>query len=76
MKTASFVIGLLIILAAIFVVVLFRDSKTGLTRSFSDECKYGEETYQLGDKFTAEDGCNTCVCNKDGLVACTLLACD
>lgn len=76
MKTVSFVLGLLVILAAIFLAVLYRDSKIGLTRSFSDKCKYNGKIYKLGDGFASTDGCNTCSCGEGGQVACTLMACD
>lgn len=38
-------------------------------------CRYEGQTYQPGDTFPASDGCNTCGCSADGLVACTLRAC-
>lgn len=39
-------------------------------------CIYAGQTYQVGDSFPAQDGCNTCSCEPDGNVACTLLGCD
>jgi hypothetical protein len=40
-----------------------------------DECRVGDTTYDVGDSFPAEDGCNTCTCEVGGDVACTTLAC-
>ncbi|MFH1448035.1 MAG: hypothetical protein ABIG39_04170 [Candidatus Micrarchaeota archaeon] len=31
--------------------------------------------HKLGDKWLAEDGCNTCICGENGEVACTLMDC-
>ena len=36
---------------------------------------YGGQSYRPGDSFPATDGCNTCSCNPDGQIACTLIAC-
>lgn len=38
-------------------------------------CEYQGITYSEGERFPAEDGCNTCTCGEDGQVACTELAC-
>jgi hypothetical protein len=38
-------------------------------------CSYGGKTYRAGDSFPSSDGCNSCSCGADGLVACTLRAC-
>lgn len=38
-------------------------------------CEYGGQTYNVGDSFPATDGCNTCKCGPNGLVACTRRAC-
>ena len=32
-------------------------------------CSYDGEPYQAGDAFPATDGCNTCSCGADGVVA-------
>jgi hypothetical protein len=46
------------------------------TTSGSDgACSYGGETYDVGESFPAEDGCNTCTCMEDGSAACTLMGC-
>ena len=37
-------------------------------------CFYGNELYQTGDVFTADDDCNMCVC-ADGYVGCTEIQC-
>jgi hypothetical protein len=39
------------------------------------DCDYGGVAYQAGDSFPAGDGCNTCVCDADGAVACTEMFC-
>ncbi|EYF03289.1 hypothetical protein [Chondromyces apiculatus] len=39
-------------------------------------CNYDGETYDAGENFPAGDGCNTCFCDSDGSVGCTLAACD
>lgn len=39
-------------------------------------CDYAGETYEAGESFPAQDGCNTCGCEPDGKVTCTLLGCD
>eukprot|EP00116_Pleurobrachia_bachei_P012729 sb/3472991/ len=38
-------------------------------------CVSGGRSYYPGDSFTAEDGCNNCVCTKMGAAACTRKAC-
>ncbi len=38
-------------------------------------CQVGSNTYQPGDSFGADDGCNTCTCMNDGSVACTTMGC-
>lgn len=38
-------------------------------------CVYDGQTYLSGDEFPATDGCNTCSCGPDGVVACTEIAC-
>jgi hypothetical protein len=40
-----------------------------------DGCDYGGAIYRAGATFTAVDGCNTCSCGADGLVACTKKLC-
>lgn len=43
----------------------------------NDRCDYGGATYQTGNEFCAEDGCNSCQCNPEGTVgiACTQKDC-
>jgi len=41
---------------------------------FKKGCFYNGITYQNGDGFQAEDGCNSCSCDN-GQVACTMMAC-
>lgn len=38
-------------------------------------CTYEGETYLSGDRFPAQDGCNSCFC-EDGSVGCTEMGCD
>lgn len=38
-------------------------------------CTYAGVGYQAGQKFRAEDGCNTCSCEADGSVSCTERGC-
>jgi hypothetical protein len=38
-------------------------------------CSYGGQHYPPGQSFAAGDGCNTCKCEHDGTVGCTLMAC-
>jgi hypothetical protein len=40
------------------------------------QCFYGGRSYDVGNSFPAQDGCNTCSCEPNGNVACTLLGCD
>lgn len=40
-----------------------------------DTCEYGGVTYEEGDTFPADDGCNTCTCEKHGAVSCTEMGC-
>ncbi|HWS48508.1 MAG TPA: hypothetical protein VN174_00475 [Candidatus Methanoperedens sp.] len=46
---------------------------TGLPAS---KCLINGEEYDIGQSFPASDGCNTCSCDKDLLIACTTMACD
>jgi Pacifastin inhibitor (LCMII) len=38
-------------------------------------CTWGDDNYLPGDSFPAGDGCNTCACSDNGMVACTKMAC-
>ncbi len=38
-------------------------------------CIYNGVTHEVGTSFKSTDGCNTCSCDADGQVACTLMAC-
>jgi hypothetical protein len=48
----------------------------GASRGSNTQCTYGEHVYDSGQNFPARDGCNTCSCDDDGRVSCTLLACE
>ncbi|HOD25399.1 MAG TPA: hypothetical protein PKK83_24090, partial [Polyangiaceae bacterium] len=39
-------------------------------------CEYDGKSYKVGDSFPAADGCNSCACNEDGSVVCTLVDCE
>jgi hypothetical protein len=39
-------------------------------------CTYNGATHQAGTTFPATDGCNTCTCDAQGQVACSLLGCE
>ncbi|MBR57523.1 MAG: hypothetical protein CMH54_05615 [Myxococcales bacterium] len=38
-------------------------------------CEYEGATYNAGESWDASDGCNTCTCHEDGMIACTLMLC-
>lgn len=76
MKTTSAVLVVVVLIAAIFVLFLFRQSKTNLGKLTGEMCSYGGTEYRYGDSFPASDGCNNCSCGEAGLVSCTLMACD
>jgi hypothetical protein len=38
-------------------------------------CNDNGTPHMAGDTFTASDGCNTCTCQENGLMACTRMAC-
>jgi len=48
------------------------ESSTG---SSGGGCEYDGESYEAGDRFPSTDGCNTCACDSDGSVSCTLIGC-
>lgn len=50
-------------------------SDSGKDGAADGGCDYGGQHYETGAMFSSTDGCNTCSCGADGLVACTLLAC-
>lgn len=84
-----FIISLIIffVVAALWVYFLFfyqpetknSDSVTPTiipTKAISQEvCELNGETYQVGESFASEDGCNTCTCQSAGVIACTEMAC-
>jgi hypothetical protein len=41
-----------------------------------ESCDWEGETYEVGDVWPAGDGCNSCACDDDGEVSCTLVACE
>jgi len=44
-------------------------------RETETTCEYNGKTYQPGDNFDSDDGCNGCTCTSKGHVACTLRMC-
>lgn len=40
-----------------------------------NSCFYNNTTYQIGDSFTATDGCNTCTCESKSNINCTNNSC-
>lgn len=40
-----------------------------------DGCTWEGKTYPIGATFKDADGCNSCECQEDGTVGCTLMAC-
>ncbi|MBN2340426.1 MAG: hypothetical protein JXX29_01045 [Deltaproteobacteria bacterium] len=40
-----------------------------------EECAYNGSSYLIGDTFDALDGCNSCTCNEDLSISCTLMEC-
>lgn len=49
--------------------------KVNVVEEGGDGCEYNGETYDVGESFPAGDGCNTCSCQEDGTVGCTLIGC-
>ncbi len=41
----------------------------------SGTCLLNEKTYQIGESFTATDGCNTCTCESQNVISCTDKTC-
>ncbi len=50
-------------------------TQCGDDRERAGTCEYEGTTYEAGDSFADSDGCNTCMCDEDGLVSCTTMAC-
>jgi hypothetical protein len=50
-------------------------SADGACGGSSGGCDYNGEHYNPGDGFPSSDGCNSCGCQDDGSVVCTLKAC-
>lgn len=48
----------------------------GSSTNSSQTCSYDGATHEAGERFPSTDGCNTCSCDEQGRVACTLLACE
>lgn len=46
-----------------------------LNNSPASKCNYNGKQYDIGARFTADDGCNTCTCTGSGVAACTLMMC-
>lgn len=72
-------IGLVILLVltaglAAFVISENRSLKSQL--GSPQTCEYQGQIYQVGEGFPSTDGCNSCACDTNGLVACTDTACE
>lgn len=39
-------------------------------------CELNDQRYQIGESFTAADGCNTCTCLEDLTISCTEESCE
>ena len=48
---------------------------SGSRRRRRGSCIYQGKSYAAGARFPASDGCNSCSCEADGSVACTLIGC-
>jgi hypothetical protein len=46
-------------------------TETVPTQAVTDTCFLNDKTYQVGESFTATDGCNTCTCVSQNNVNCT-----
>lgn len=46
------------------------------TAAPSTFCEINSQKYEIGQSFTATDGCNTCTCNTDQTIVCTEMACE
>lgn len=42
----------------------------------SGDCVVGDRSFDIGDSFLDEDGCNTCTCDAVDIVSCTQKACE
>jgi len=42
----------------------------------SGVCLLNDQSYNVGESFSAADGCNTCTCQEDLTISCTEIACD
>lgn len=41
----------------------------------SSDCVVGDRTFEVGESFPSDDGCNTCTCEADDTISCTQRAC-
>lgn len=58
--------------------LLLLTALTAACASEDDVCAYGDATFDVGESFPADDGCNTCTCERvDGVasVSCTEMGC-
>jgi len=51
------------------------DSTTSRNNVVSTGCMAESIQYNIGDTFDATDGCNTCTCQQDGNITCTMEEC-
>ncbi|HCC67866.1 TPA: hypothetical protein DEP90_01465, partial [Patescibacteria group bacterium] len=78
-KPSKILIISLIVLASILgiIIVLILTNLIDSEVFSKGTCEYMGETYEDGEKFPAEDGCNTCTCEgSTGQVYCTEMNCE
>lgn len=63
-------------LLALAPLVLFATGCVNALVGDGDKCTDGKKNYAPGESYLAEDGCNSCTCEKDGTPSCTDKACD
>ena len=77
-----FIVALIIfvLVATVFVFVYFKSQQTtksvtttkaAVTSVPSGTCSLNDKTYNIGESFTAADGCNTCTCGAQNIINCT-----
>jgi len=82
----NIVFGLLLLIAGLLVILFYLlyqnqqlRSQLGLSTfklpGSTQSCEYDGRVYQVGEGFTASDGCNSCSCTETGEIACTAMAC-
>ncbi len=70
-KYKFLILSLIVIVLAAFAVILYV-----LFLNSSKVYEYAGKKYKVGQSFPSDDGCNTCSFDKNGQMACTLMACN